>query len=446
MATLAELLRQGADKLVNLPSEAQRFITNPQAFTQLLTGKNPLPRETGFAAGATGLPAQEMSVLDPNQAPYMQGYTQGEPIGYAGMAAPFAAPAAVATAKALAPKAGMMAENYMVKQGMIQPLTAYHGTPHTIQGQFDINKVGTGEGNQTFGYGMYFAEEPKVAKMYQASLSDTKYLSGGKELKGNEAWAAQFLHDFQGDALPKRVDVDTAISKANQTLKDTDTKKEIINNIKALDKSGLSVENGNLYKVDIPDADIPMMLDWDKPLLQQTPQVQEALAKLGIKTDKQKLSQFDDALLDALMNDANKPLPKQPINPTGQDIYQKYVQGNPQLTSQKLNEVGIRGIRYLDEGSRVDFKYNGDPAYTNAGISFKESNYTPEAALEGMKKAYKNADPEELQLAINDVYGIQPKKTSNFVVFDPSNVKILEQNNKPVTRKELIQEQIDKIE
>jgi len=119
MDRLAELLRQGADRLVNLPSEAQRFITNPQAFTQLLTGKNPLPRETGFAAGATGLPAQEMSVLDPNQAPYMQGYTQGEPIGYAGMAAPFAAPATVATAKALAPKAGMMAENYMVKQGMM---------------------------------------------------------------------------------------------------------------------------------------------------------------------------------------------------------------------------------------------------------------------------------------------------------------------------------------
>jgi hypothetical protein len=119
MATLAEMLRQGADKLVNLPSKAQRFITNPQAFTQLITGKNPLPRETGFAAGATGLPAQEMSVLDPNQAPYMQGYSQGEPIGYAGMAAPFAAPAAVATAKALAPKAGRMAENYMVKQGFM---------------------------------------------------------------------------------------------------------------------------------------------------------------------------------------------------------------------------------------------------------------------------------------------------------------------------------------
>jgi hypothetical protein len=119
MASLAELLRQGADKLINLPSEAQRFVTNPQAFTQLITGKNPLPRETGFAASATGLPAQEMSVLDPNQAPYMQGYSQGEPIGYAGMAAPFAAPAALATGKALAPKLGQVTENYMAKQGFM---------------------------------------------------------------------------------------------------------------------------------------------------------------------------------------------------------------------------------------------------------------------------------------------------------------------------------------
>jgi hypothetical protein len=38
------------------------------------------------------------------------------------MAAPFAAPATVATAKALAPKLGQVTENYMVRQGMIQPI------------------------------------------------------------------------------------------------------------------------------------------------------------------------------------------------------------------------------------------------------------------------------------------------------------------------------------
>lgn len=115
MDKLAELLRQGADKLVNLPTEAQRFVTNPQAFIQLLTGKNALPRETGFAAGATGLPAQQGTVLDPNYQSYMQGYEQGEPVSYAAMAAP----AAVPVAKALAPKAGQMAEQYMVNQGFM---------------------------------------------------------------------------------------------------------------------------------------------------------------------------------------------------------------------------------------------------------------------------------------------------------------------------------------
>ena len=37
------------------------------------------------------------------------------------------------------------------------------------------------------------------------------------------------------------------------------------------------------------------------------------------------------------------------------------------------------------------------------------------------------------------------KRTSNFVVFDPSEVKILEKNSKPVSRKELIEEQVNKL-
>ena len=172
MASLAELLRQGADKLVNLPTEAQRFVTNPQAFIQLLTGKNALPRETGFAAGATGLPAQQGTVLDPNYQAYMLGYEQGEPVSYAAMATPAVMP----VAKALAPKAGQMAENYMVNQGFMPSLIAYHGTPHTIKGKFDISKVGTGEGAQAYGHGMYFAEAPQVAETY-------KRAGGGLEIK-----------------------------------------------------------------------------------------------------------------------------------------------------------------------------------------------------------------------------------------------------------------------
>ena len=118
MDRLAELLRQGADKLVNFPTEAQRFITNPQAFTQLLTGKNPLPRETGFVAGATGLPPKNPAqggVLNPASAPYQEGYEQGEPVAIASMALP----AYALALRAGAPKAAQMTENYMVNQGFM---------------------------------------------------------------------------------------------------------------------------------------------------------------------------------------------------------------------------------------------------------------------------------------------------------------------------------------
>jgi hypothetical protein len=411
MATLAEMLRQGADRLINLPSEAQRFVTNPQAFTQLLTGKNPLPKETGFAAGATGLPPTEMSVLDPNQAPYMQGYSQGEPIGYAGMAAPFAAPAAVATAKALAPKLGQVTENYMVKQGMIQPLTAYHGTPHTIQGQFDINKVGTGEGAQAYGHGMYFAEAPQVAETYKRAGGglEVQYSKPLQELgiKPDVAVRSMDFEDPLNQGLGRiakglrTTALDYPDVPLNQGLvkehfdeyirllddkypKDAAQKKALQDLVAKEGYPDISF-GGNLYKVDIPDADIPMMLDWDKPFKQQTQQIQDLLQPF---IDENKLSANAKGvdIYQKLLNVQGK---KPSALARGDDFYA----GLQKDVSEQLNQLGIKGIRYLDEGSR------------SAG-----------------------------------------KGTSNFVVFEPSTVKILEKNDKPVTRKELIQQQIDKIE
>jgi hypothetical protein len=404
MATLAELLRQGADKLVNLPSEAQRFITNPQAFTQLLTGNNPLPRETGFAAGATGLPAQDMSVLDPNQAPYMQGYSQGEPIGYAGMAAPFAAPAAVATAKALAPKAGMMAENYMVKQGMIQPLTAYHGTPHTIQGQFDINKVGTGEGAQAYGHGMYFAQNPAVATEYRKSLS------GRTDLNQQPSDPA-FIHAVEsfrevGTPLER---IPAEMKKAYKSATDKDIQLAI-----------QATEKGNLYKVDIPDADIPMMLDYDKPLSQQTPEVQKILKNMGMTVEMtgQDIYRFMPEQMQAQNLNFSK-------RPTDADV------------SKYLSEQGIKGIRYLDAGSRptnvIDKRLED---------LYQKHNGDIEKAADDFMRTIHDSPKKKTEIRAGIIQDLQNRPTSNFVVFDPSNVKILEKNNKPVTRKDLIEKQV----
>ena len=87
-------LDETANYLANLPAQAQRLLTNPAAFTEMLTGKNPLPEQTGFAASATGLPPQNPnSLFTPAGMAYNRGYESGEPVSIAAMGVPALAPA-----------------------------------------------------------------------------------------------------------------------------------------------------------------------------------------------------------------------------------------------------------------------------------------------------------------------------------------------------------------
>jgi hypothetical protein len=49
-------------------------------------------------------------------------------------------------------------------------IRAYHGSPHDFD-KFDLSKIGTGEGAQAFGFGLYFAESRDVADSYRTALS-----------------------------------------------------------------------------------------------------------------------------------------------------------------------------------------------------------------------------------------------------------------------------------
>ena len=51
-----------------------------------------------------------------------------------------------------------------------KPIKAYHGSPHDFE-KFDIGKMGSGEGFQAYGRGIYFAEAEDVAKGYRSDLA-----------------------------------------------------------------------------------------------------------------------------------------------------------------------------------------------------------------------------------------------------------------------------------
>ena len=59
--------------------------------------------------------------------------------------------------------------------------SAYHGTPHRFD-EFSLDNIGTGEGAQAHGWGLYFAENREVSEEYRERLSRAKVFYGGKEI------------------------------------------------------------------------------------------------------------------------------------------------------------------------------------------------------------------------------------------------------------------------
>jgi hypothetical protein len=268
-----------------------------------------------------------------------------------------------------------------ISRGSVSPLDVYHGTPHTLPpternplGEFDASKIGTGEGAQAYGYGIYTAENPAVAKEYQFMQQNWFDTSKAKyKGKSIDSWYEQAQKDqerafrtkdkaLEKDATARVAyweNIMTHNHPENVLQQFTDPNygwDAATNYAKSIDLSKFTgiPRTGNLYKVDLPDEKIATMLDWDKPLSQQSSQVQSAIEKLtGIKADKAKLNEFDDALLNALQGGTTE-LPKQPLDPMGSDLYQRIIGGtNNADVARKLQEQGIAGIKYFDEGSRT---------------------------------------------------------------------------------------------
>ena len=170
------------------------------------------------------------------------------------------------------------------KTSQVGALDVFHGTPHKVD-KFTTEKIGTGEGAQAFGWGLYFAENRDVADSYRRTLSykDTKRqfldalpedstidevvdLIGTGTFNGYQEAVIQALQndDWLGFEYPAQ-----AISAAYRP--DLQERFEVSPELVAAIEG-----SGNLYSVELlPDeADL---LDWDKPLSEQNAKVKAAL-------------------------------------------------------------------------------------------------------------------------------------------------------------------------
>jgi hypothetical protein len=196
-------------------------------------------------------------------------------------------------------------------------IKAYHGSPHDFD-KFDMKKIGTGEGVQAYGHGLYFAENPAVAGEYKRALA----LSGAGDA---ERIAASQIERWSRDG--GIMNLEKMLSEGAMPAGGAEQKTYQA----ALDllKSNWKPNPGRMYEVNI-NAHPDQFLDWDKKIRDMSPAVQEKLSKVGLNVNGP-----DQGLIGS------------------QVINRRMDAGGGAAASQELNQAGIPGIKYLDQGSRT---------------------------------------------------------------------------------------------
>jgi hypothetical protein len=212
------------------------------------------------------------------------------------------------------------------QMGPVSELDVYHGSPHKFD-KFDASKIGTGEGAQAYGHGLYLAEARDVAKAYQPRdlANEEGLMRLYKQAERKQDYAS--MEVLENALLHKTPEELRSIHGAGG--------ESVIRQIEKIPRTV-----GALYKVDLPDEQIPKMLDFNNPLKDQSPEIQKAMQDL-VKTDV--LGRPTGISVDPNMN--------------GQWAYERLagIRG-AKYAAEAMREAGIPGIRYLDQGSRVGGK------------------------------------------------------------------------------------------
>jgi hypothetical protein len=201
-------------------------------------------------------------------------------------------PAGMAMAAAGAIPGGKLAGLLKRYDPIMQQLDVFHGTPHRFPateanplGEFDASKIGTGEGAQAYGRGIYLSESPEVGRQYQQFLAARK-----NDLLDPGNMAASIMYRTpKGTREAGIVQIDRvfkAMKDYPKSYPDMEEQRAVLQKARELLESGaeLPPQGGSFYKADLPDEMIDRMLDYGKPINEHSQVVLDALEKAGINT------------------------------------------------------------------------------------------------------------------------------------------------------------------
>lgn len=308
-------------------------------------------------------------------------------------------------------------------------IQGWHGTPHTFLpeenapfGRFKNENIGTGEGAQAYGWGHYIAGHPSVAETYKSAGQPTQdmieignhnYLFNQFDsgLSKGERWATSRLIQGLKDGFDPEEVLDGERTKTYDNYKSIMSREDYKDMMGTLNRwvdQGVKLHQtrpGNVLAVNIKPNENEL-LDWDNPLSEQSPE-----------------------LVNKLKNSLNPPLQDINTNLTGEEFYntlskQFFRRGKispDQQASETLHNIGIPGLKYLDQGSR-------GPRFQ---VDFNDGSYGPRFETKEEAQDFIDKWPT-IKLPSVSSYPSgkinELPQTRNYVIFHPSNLDIVGRN------------------
>lgn len=318
----------------------------------------------------------------------------------------------------------------------ISEMKVFHGSPHQF-GEFSLQKIGTGEGAQAYGWGLYFAGRKSVAEYYRDRLSANRYdhastisSIGGTSM---EAWYESY-QESTGDLYSENTDVyhffefvgiEIGLSAiqtdalhalgSNGSIQGTIQELRRLGDVKgadsqyhklasalvemSLDGTINMVNEGRLYKVEAPEDF--KYLDWDKPLSKQDAHVVTILKDVGYYLPTATGEETYTGMVYAA---------KRGAGPYGElktkiEAEEGHQISPEEAVSRWLGSKGIPGIKYADAVSRG--KKGGTSNYVifdDKLIKILESGPTVSEMRTGEGKAAAGMDPRIMKVLGGNLY------------------------------------------
>lgn len=229
---------------------------------------------------------------------------------------------------------------------------AWHGSPHDFE-KFLKSQIGTGEGAQAYGYGLYFAGKKEVAEHYKRKLSDYKVSVNGREVDvytDRPTIESSALTQMLWEADGGTPDIDKTLTRmeeyAQRDFLNAEGKKNWRKQMQWLSENRDAIKvgsKGRLYQVELAPHEDEYLL-WDKPLSEQSEKVKDRLISGLGRLSVSQTAMGKEILKNVIARKSSE----------GYSIYKilEKIFGSDRAASEYLHSLGIRGIKYLDGTSR----------------------------------------------------------------------------------------------